>query len=90
MFCWLSIEMFSVSAYLVYLGVTAELKKRILMYHHLITQRCSVFLNSLYIILMYYGFVFMAFSEPHFVQLASMFLTLTQICMTFWSLKNRI
>ena len=53
------------------------------MYYHLITQRCSVFLNSLYISLMYYGFVFMAFSEPHFVQLASMFLTLSQIFMIF-------
>ena len=78
------------SAYLVYLGVAAGLKNRILMYYHLIIQCCSVFLNSLYVILMYYGFVFMAFSEPHFVQPASMFLTLTQIFMTFWSLKKRI
>ena len=75
--------MFSESAYLVYLGVTAGLKKRILMYYRLITQPCSVFLNSLYIILMYYDFVFMAFSEPHFVQLASMFLTPAQIFMIF-------
>ena len=38
-------------------------KNRILMYNHLITQCCIVFLKSLYVILMYYGFVFMAFSN---------------------------
>ena len=54
---------FPQSAYLVYLGVTARHKNCILMYYHLITKCCIVFLKSLYVILMYHGSVFMAFSH---------------------------
>ena len=44
-------------------GVFGPDKKCILMYYHLVTQCCSVFLKSLYVSLMYHGFVFMAFSN---------------------------
>ena len=61
-FCGLSIFMFSESAYLVYLGLLTRSVFWCII-TNLLTQCCSVFLKSLYVILMDHGFEFMAFSK---------------------------